>query len=135
MGQYLLDSNAFIWAESAPSVLKREAREVIENPENTLFVSMACLWELADKASKGKWPEFDLIMQHQPDGLAGALQQSGMFVMPIEIFHIDAAYRLPLLHRDPFDRMMIAQAMAEDLIVITADRVFEQYAGLRVLAA
>jgi PIN domain nuclease of toxin-antitoxin system len=96
---------------------------------------MACLWELADKASKGKLPEFDEIMRHQPDGLAGSLLQSGMYVLPIEIFHIDAAYGLPLLHRDPFDRMMIAQAIVEDLIVITADRVFEQYAGLRVLAA
>ena len=110
MEQYLLDSNAFVWAKSAPSLLKRGAREVIENPENTLFVSMACLWELADKASKGKLPEFDQIMQHQPEGLAGALQQSGMYVMPIEIFHIDAAYRLPLVHRDPFDRMLAAAA-------------------------
>ncbi len=135
MERYLLDSNAFIRAKSAPNLLKREAREVIESPENALFVSAAGLWELSDKACKGKLPEFDLIMQHQPDGLAGALRQSGMYVMPIEIFHIEAAYRLPLVHRDPFDRMMIAQAMTENLTVITADRVFGQYAGLRVLAA
>jgi PIN domain nuclease of toxin-antitoxin system len=96
---------------------------------------MVGLWELADKACKGKLPEFELIMRQQPGGLSGSLQQSGMQLMPIEVSHIEAAYRLPLLHRDPFDRMLIAQALVEDVTVITRDRIFASYDGLRVLPA
>ena len=127
MGRYLLDSNAFIWAKIAPNVLASQAREIIEDSKNTLFVSAACLWELADKASKGKLPEFELILRQQPDGLIGSLQQSGMQLMPIEVTHIETAYRLPLLHRDPFDRMIVAQARIEGLVVITADSKIADY--------
>jgi len=90
---------------------------------------------LADKASKGKLPEFDLIVRNQPGGLDDSLKQSGMQLMPIELPHIEAAYRLPLLHRDPFDRMMIAQALVEGLTIVSRDRIFAQYDGLRVLGA
>ena len=135
MGRYLLDSNAFIWAKIAPNVLASQAREIIEDSKNTLFVSAACLWELADKASKGKLPEFELILRQQPDGLIGSLQQSGMQLMPIEVTHIETAYRLPLLHRDPFDRMMIAQALTEDAIVISRDRIFRDYPRVKLVPA
>mgnify|MGYP001554290525 CR=1 FL=1 len=135
MGRYLLDSHVFLWAKRASSNLRGAARVEIEKAENTLFVSVAGLWELADKASKGKLPEFAAIADLGPAGLETALRESGFRLLPIAFSHIALARRLPFHHRDPFDRMMIAQAMAEDLIVITADRVFGRYAGLRVLAA
>jgi len=135
MGRYLLDSNAFLWAKDRPEALRREAREIIQSAQNTIFVSMAGLWELADKASKGKLPEFAAIMERLPEPLEFTLQESSFTLLPIKLAHIATAYLLPLHHRDPFDRMMIAQAMVEDLTIITSDAVFGHYAGLKLLAA
>lgn len=135
MGRYLLDSNAFIWAKSSPHTLRKEARQAIEDPENTLFVSVVGLWELADKASKGKLPGFAAIMDQRPDALERALQDSNFQTMHIDLAHIARAYRLPLHHRDPFDRLMIAQALVENVTFISRDGIFHRYAGLKLLAA
>ena len=135
MARYLLDSNAFIWAKSSPQTLRQEARQIIQDPENTLFVSVAGLWELADKASKGKLPQFAAIMNRIPGALELALQESNFQAMPVELAHIAHAYRLPLHHRDPFDRLMIAQALAENMTFISRDGIFHRYSGLKLLTA
>src|ERR1700744_2867320 len=106
MGQYLLDSNAFIFFKSRQAALGQEARETIQNPENTIFVSAAGLWELADKAGKGKLPEFAAIMDRLPEPLEFTLQESDFQLLPIKLAHIAFTYILPLHHRDPFDRMI-----------------------------
>jgi PIN domain nuclease of toxin-antitoxin system len=98
-------------------------------------VSVAGLWELADKASKGKLPDFAAIVDRSPDGLELAMRESGMRILPVALSHIASLRRLPFHHRDPFDRMMIAQAVAEDLTLISRDAVFPQYANLRLLPA
>jgi len=98
-------------------------------------VSVIGLWELADKASKGKLPEFEPVMRHGPEGLENALRESGFQLLPVEVAHVALAYRLPLHHRDPFDRLMIAQAMIEDLTLISRDGAFPLYAGLKYLPA
>jgi PIN domain nuclease of toxin-antitoxin system len=135
MGRYLLDSNAFLRAKNKPQTLRTEAREIIQDSQNTLFVSVAGLWELADKASKGKLPEFVAIIDRMPNALAVALQESNFRLLSIELAHIARAYRLPLHHRDPFDRLMIAQAMVEDLTIISSDATFRHYTSLKLLAA
>jgi PIN domain nuclease of toxin-antitoxin system len=135
MGRYLLDSNAFLWAKISPETLRPEARETIQDPQNALFVSAAGLWELADKASKGKLPEFAVMMERLADPFELMLQESNLRRLSIELAHIASAYRLPLHHRDPFDRLMIAQAMVEDLTIITSDTIFRLYTGLKLLAA
>jgi PIN domain nuclease of toxin-antitoxin system len=135
MGRYLLDSNAFLYFKNRPAALRQEAYQTIQDPQNTIFVSTAGLWELADKASKGKLPEFAAVMERLPGPLEFTLEESNFQLLPIKLAHIANAYLLPLHHRDPFDRLMIAQAMVEDLTVITSDKTFRHYTGLKLLAA
>jgi len=135
MGRYLLDSNAFLWAKETPKILRSGAREIVEDPQNTLFVSAVGLWELADKASKGKLPEFAAIMDRLPGGLEAALTESGIQLLSLETAHIAHFYRLPFHHRDPFDRLMIAQAQVEGLTMISRDAAFQGYSGLKIVTA
>jgi PIN domain nuclease of toxin-antitoxin system len=96
---------------------------------------MAGLWELAKKASNGRLPEFARIMDRGPSALEIALQESSFQLLSVELAHVVGTYRLPYHHSDPFDRMMIAQAMTEDLTIISRDAIFRRYAGLKLLAA
>jgi PIN domain nuclease of toxin-antitoxin system len=98
-------------------------------------VSVAGLWELADKASKGKLPEFAAITDGGPSGLEDALQESSMRLLPVMPGHVVRLRHMQLHHRDPFDRMMIAQAVAEDLTLISHDALFGRYANLKLLLA
>jgi len=93
------------------------------------------LWELADKASKGKLREFAAIMDRGSDALESALRESSFRFLPLELPHIARVYRLAHHHGDPFDRLMIAQALTEDLTIISRDAIFRRYAGLKLLAA
>jgi PIN domain nuclease of toxin-antitoxin system len=135
MARYLLDSNAFLYAKFEPEKLRQEALETIKDNGNRLFVSVAGLWEIAIKAANGKLPRYADLIMSGPDGLRQALQESDFALLPIELEYALAAARLPQHHRDPFDRLMIAQALQEDLTVITTDATFARYAGLRLLAA
>jgi PIN domain nuclease of toxin-antitoxin system len=135
MGRYLLDSHIFLWFKRNPSKLGKTALTEIESTQNTLFVSGVGLWELADKASKGKLPEFAAIMDRGSGALESSLRESSFRLLPLELSHMARAYRLAHHHRDPFDRIMIAQALVEDLIFISRDTAFRRYAGLKLLAA
>ncbi len=97
-------------------------------------MSVVGLWELADKAGKGKLPQFAAIMDRGPGALEYALLESNFQEMPVALAHIARAYRLPMHHRDPFDRLMIAQAIEENLTIITSDRIFSHYSGVDILA-
>lgn len=96
---------------------------------------MASIWELAIKAAKGKLPYFAVMAARGPDALAASLRASSFELLPVAMSHALASVALPQHHKDPFDRVMIAQALAENLVLITSDRAFVRYAGLRVLAA
>jgi len=135
MARYLLDSNAFVKFENEPQALRQEARQTIEDTSNELFVSLASIWELAIKAAKGKLPYFAVMAARGPDALAASLRASSFELLPVAMSHALASVALPQHHKDPFDRVMIAQALAENLVLITSDRAFVRYAGLRVLAA
>jgi PIN domain nuclease of toxin-antitoxin system len=122
----LLDSNAYIWSITRPSGLSPTARQAIEDAENQRFVSVACLWEMTIKRSVGK---LDL-----PGNYMDGVDHIAATLLPITVPHLRQVQLLPLHHRDPFDRMMIAQALEDDLTIVTRDRAFRAY-GVPLLAA
>lgn len=122
----LLDSNAFIWAYARPGELSTAARRALGDPANDRLISMASIWEIAIKMSNGK-----LVLT---DDLASALDEVVVSPLPISLAHIDRMRTLPYHHRDPFDRLIIAQAMEEGLTIVTRDRRFPAY-GVPLLMA
>lgn len=116
----LLDTNVLLWWLSDDRRLAKEAREIIANPNNDVLVSAASVWEVAIKAALKR-------IEIQLDDLEGAIIRSGFQPLPIGLRHAVAVGRLPAVHRDPFDRMLVAQASIEELRVVSHDRVFERY--------
>lgn len=135
MANYLLDAHVFLWAKTEPHEIRKTALAEIENKENTLFVSLAALWELAIKATSGKLPAFAQMIANGPGPLAQALVESDFEILPIALEHALAAAQLPPHHGDPFDRVMIAQAIMENLTIITRDGYFSRYGGVHILPA
>lgn len=131
MAGYLLDSHAFFWIKTNPREIATDALAQIADPGNDVFVSVAGIWELAIKSAKGKLdPPVQLV---DANALLSALQESGFGLLSIQVSHALAAARLPSHHSDPFDRMMIAQAQQQNLIIATRDSMFRRY-DVRVLA-
>ncbi|MCL2420990.1 MAG: type II toxin-antitoxin system VapC family toxin [Defluviitaleaceae bacterium] len=112
----LLDTHAIWWFLNGNEKLPKTAKEAIVNMDNTIFISMATIWEVAIKMSIGKL-EFDGGI----DGFIKAIVDNDFMLLEIDVEHIKATVDLPLIHRDPFDRMIIAQAMVEDVPVMTTD--------------
>lgn len=133
MGRYLLDSNIYLKAKETPEYLGTEALAAIADPDNRLFVSMATLWELAIKSAKGKLPFYTRLIAGGADAVKRSLEESGFLLVGIELHHTVAAAKLPRNHGDPFDRMIVAQAISEKLTLITTDKKLTDYAGLRLL--
>ncbi len=102
-----------------PSELSAAARRAIDDPQNDRFVSVASLWEATIKLSTGK---LDL-----PDNYMDGVDDIGATLLSIDKSHLSRILSLPFHHRDPFDRMLIAQAMEEGLTIVTRDRVFKEY--------
>lgn len=126
MRSVLLDTHAFLWWLSNDSALGPAAREVIAEPRNRIFVSAATTWEIAIKRQIGKLTA--------PADIEAAVEDKGFAKLPILLFHGQQAGSLPPHHHDPFDRMLIAQAQAEGLELMTIDPVFRQY-GVRLIEA
>ncbi|WP_026988023.1 type II toxin-antitoxin system VapC family toxin [Fodinicurvata fenggangensis] len=119
MKGFLLDTHILLWWLAEPQRLPSKAHEVIADPGNPLFVSAASLWEASIKAALGR---LDL-----PETLLEGMESQGMEELPVTASHALAVQRLPMLHRDPFDRMLIAQALAEELTLISADSIMSRY--------
>ena len=118
----LLDTNALIWFANGDEKLSRNAIDSIENPENEKFVSVASIWEIAIKKSIGKLDfPFDL------NNLVDILENNGFFMLDILSKHAIAIEILPLIHRDPFDRIIFAQALTEEMQLISVDKIFDDY--------
>ena len=126
----LLDSHVFVWAKAKPEKLSVQARTAIADPDNELFVSVVSAWELWVKHAK---KPIAPVLDGGPQILMAALAESRMALLAIRLEHAAAAAALPLHHRDPFDRMLIAQAMVERLTLVTSDSEFAPYVGLRTL--
>ena len=114
----LLDTNALLWLLDGDERLDPSARDAVQSAD-TLAVSVASLWEIAIKVSLGK-------LSPMP-GLADAVRVLGFARLDIADSHLTVLQRLPFHHRDPFDRLLIGQAMAEALTILTADRAFSAY--------
>lgn len=131
----LLDSHAFVWAKSAPENLSDEARVAIIDPDNDVFVSVASAWELWLKHARKPIVAIAPVLDAGAAAFLEAARESGIALLEITLDHVARAAVLPLLHRDPFDRMLIAQATAERLTLVTRDPAFRRYEGLRLLQA
>ena len=119
----LLDTHCLLWARAAPARLSAEARKALTDPRHQLFVSVASVWEIVIKHALGR-----LELAHAPESLVPRLIAATQAVtLPIEQSHALRVARLPLHHRDPFDRILIAQAQIERLTIVTADQRFAAY--------
>jgi len=119
----LLDTHAFLWFIMGSSNLSANARALIEDQANESFLSVAGLWEMAIKVSLGKLTlsdSLDVLIPQQ-------LSLNGIELLNIQITHAAAVSTLPFHHRDPFDRLLIAQAIVEGMPVVSADTAFDAY--------
>jgi PIN domain nuclease of toxin-antitoxin system len=119
----LLDTHAFLWWLAGDSALSAAARATIGDEDSTIFVSAATAWEIATKHRLGKLPGAAAIA---PD-IQGSVQGQGFVSMDITMRHAQRAGALRGYHRDPFDRMLIAQAIVEDCMLISDEQVFDRY--------
>ena len=126
--QLLLDTHALLWWLGGDSSLSREARSAIADAANGIYVSAASTWEIATKHRIGRLPGVALIA----GDLESAILAQDFIGLPISIRHGQVAGALPGPHRDPFDRMLIAQAMTEDLTLVSNEQAFDAY-GVRRL--
>ena len=115
----LLDSHVLLWWFADDPKLANGIRRKIVDSETGVFVSAASVWEIAIKQRLGKLDA--------PDNLVEAIEASDFVPLPINFVHSTLAARLPLHHDDPFDRMLIAQALSEGLVLVTRDRRFAAY--------
>ena len=126
MERLLLDTHAFLWCLSDPRKLRDTSRAAIEDPRNDIFVSAITAWEITFKRLKGQ--------MDAPDNLAALVDEKGFTHLPLAFHHAEQAARLPMRHKDPFDRFLIAQAQAEGLTLVSRDAHFPLY-GVRTLRA
>lgn len=119
----LLDSHALLWWLFDDLQLSNPAREVIKSIDNQVFASSASAWEIATKHRLGKLPEAEEASRNLPE----LLRAARIDALPITVEHAIAAGSLASPHRDPFDRMLIAQAMIEKMAIVTSDSEFAQF--------
>ena len=125
--RYLIDTHSLIWFIDGDDNLSVHARKIIENEDNYIFVSIASLWEIAIKFNIGKLEltqPFSRLFPYQ-------LEENDLQVLDIRIEHLYVLSDLPLHHRDPFDRLIICQAISEQLPIVTKDTKFDYYKIVR----
>jgi PIN domain nuclease of toxin-antitoxin system len=124
----LLDTHAWLWFYLGDVRLSDKARLLIEDAANTKLVSPASYWELAIKVSLGKYQlseSYDELVQH-------SVVDNGFTILPIEPRHTSVLVSMPFHHKDPFDRLLTAQALSENISIISADAIFDPYGVQRV---
>lgn len=122
----LLDTHTFLWFVNGNSQLSLRARLAIEDLNHERFFSIASVWEMAIKNGLGKLPLAEPIETFVPT----QLRTNRIDVLPITPEHAFRAGQLPFHHRDPFDRIIIAQSLAENIALVSADSTFDSYTGL-----
>jgi PIN domain nuclease of toxin-antitoxin system len=120
----LLDTHVLLWAAGNPDRLSETARTLIIDENNTLFFSAASVWEIVIKSGLGR-NDFSV----DPNLFRRSLQDNGYLELPIMSQHVLAVSNLPDLHKDPFDRMLVAQAQSEGFLLLTADERVALYPG------
>lgn len=130
MANILIDTHIWLWSRSEPERFSRSARDAITDPRNRLILSVVSVTEIAIKYAIGK-----LVLPEPPSVFVPPrLAEDGITILPLHLVHGLALAGLPMHHRDPFDRMLVAQAQCENLPILTADRRFEAY-DVEVVAA
>lgn len=119
----LLDTHAFYWWHTGDSALSSNAHAAIRDEQNEKYVSAITAWELITKFRSGKEPGFGGIA----DDVADAIATQGFIELAIAVRHAEVAAHLPLHHKDPMDRFLIAQAIVENMTIVTIDHIFENY--------
>ena len=116
---FLLDTQVFIWWMGKSRRLSKDLINLLHNPQNQIFLSVASVWEIIIKRAKHKL--------RVPNNIEKGINLSGFTILPIEISHVLGVEKLPLYHKDPFDRMLISQAVVEKLMIITNDEKIKKY--------
>lgn len=124
---YLLDTNVFLFFINADAALSARSRELLESAE-TLLISTASLWEIAIKASLGKL----ILPSSFSEFIPKQLDENAIDILPITLSHLKSLSRLPFHHKDPFDRLVIAQSISEKLSVVSSDSAFDLYEVERI---
>lgn len=125
----LLDSHALFWFVAGDRRLSGTACAAIEDPANSVFVSAVTAWEIANKFRLGKWPEAEPLVRD----LVDIMSELRFETLPLSIAHARRGGLLRNAHRDPFDRMLAAQAEIEDMLLVTADPIFGEFSEVQVL--
>jgi len=119
----LLDTHVAIWWINGHKDLPSDVKAMLLDSANTLHVSIVSAWEVSIKTSLGKLPEF----KGGSKAFLAKLASIPITLLPIESRHLELVETLPFIHRDPFDRLLIATAMAENMTILTADEIIKQY--------
>ena len=127
MARVLLDTHALVWWVEASEKLSRRARAILEDAGTSVYVSAVCAWELAIKAHIGKFKSRVLV-----NGFSRQIEEEGFLELPIVIKHAVRAGSLGGFHKDPFDRMLVAQAQIENLPILSSDKALDKYDVRRV---
>lgn len=118
----LLDTHVLLWALADPGRLPAAARALIEDAENEVFFSAASLWEIAIKSALGR-----ADFQADPAEMLGVMLETGFAELPVRARHAAEVSRLPSIHKDPFDRLLVAQARVEPMVLLTDDQLLAEY--------
>ena len=123
MTRILCDTHIYFWWVTGDRKLPTIAREALENRANEVYVSSVIVWELATKYRLGKWPSARVVL----DEMSGIIAARELMPLPITLRHAEIAGLFPARHRDPFDRILAAQAEVEDMVLATVDVTFGQF--------
>jgi len=126
--QILLDTCTLIWATLSSRVISAKARKLLADESNIILVSAASVWEIATKVRSGKMPEAEQLERN----FLETMEVAGYTILSIDTASALRSARLPGLHRDPFDRILAAQALSLDIPVITPDPLFDQFGVRRI---
>ena len=123
----LLDTHTFLWFSEDNPELSKNARSLIEDADNNCFISIASIWEMDIKVSLGK-----LKIRAGFDRLIEEINKHDFIILPISFEHTAELISMSFSHRDPFDRLLVAQSIVEDLTLISADKIFDEYQVKRI---
>ncbi len=119
----LLDTHVFMWWDSAPDKIPEETFTLLKQPQNELLLSLVSVWEMQIKVQLGKLTLRndlkDIVQQQQTT--------NGIELLPVSLAHVLDIDKLPYHHKDPFDRLLIAQSRVESVLLVSGDRIFQQY--------
>lgn len=120
--RFLLDTHIFLWCINDDTKLSKKARLLIQEAE-VIYVSSVSVWEMSIKINLGK-------LTADPNELVAAITKSGFLELPLTALHVAKTHELADIHRDPFDRVLIAQALTEPLKLLTADKILGKYSDV-----